>query len=91
MSRNLDFNIFYIFVALCIINYDRESRLFSGIKFIFLQHKLRGKLFFSKTQEATYLLPYLSRGVVQNGGDELSFIYFDRKFETIGWLSRFDR
>jgi hypothetical protein len=36
-------------------------------------------------------LPYLSRGVVQNGGDKLSFIYFDRKFETIGWLSRFDR
>jgi len=84
MSRNLNFNIFYIFVALCVINYDRESNPFSSIKFIFLQHKLRGKLFLSHTQEATYLLPYLSRRVVQNGGDELSFIYYDRKLETIG-------
>ena len=84
MSRNLDFNIFNIFVTLCVVNYDRESHLFSGKKFVFLQHKLCGKLFLSHTQEATYLLPYLSRRVVQNGGDELSFIYPDRKFETIG-------
>jgi hypothetical protein len=82
MSRNLDFNIFYIFVTLFIVNYDRESHAFSGIKFIFLEHKFRGKLVFS--EEATYHLPYLNRGIVQNGGDELSFIYPDRKFETIG-------
>ena len=79
MSRNLDFNIFNIFVALCVVNYDRESHLFSGKKFVFLQHKLRGKLFLSHTQKATYLLLYLSRWVVQNGGDELSFMYSDRK------------
>ena len=79
MSRNLDFNIFNIFVALCVVNYNRKSHPFSGKKFIFLQHKLRGKLFLSHTQEATYLLLYLSRRVVQNGGYKLSFMYSDRK------------
>lgn len=83
MSRNLDFNIFNIFVALCVVNYDRESHLFSGKKFVFLQHKLRGKLFLPNTHKATYLLPYLSRGVAQNGGDELGFIYSYGDFETI--------
>jgi hypothetical protein len=81
--RNLDFDVFDIFFALCVVNYDRKSHPFTGIKFIFLQDKLRGKLFLSNTQKATYLLPYLSRGVAQNGGDELGFIYSNGDLETI--------